>query len=181
MDQQRNSVLSIRIFGENVGKKAEVFGFFCVKTANGGWRRWCHGSTWKPQGPEAHSCLLHSVVYTVCVLNRPGLLLKPPLLGGLGTCVHARVTAEANAAKLAEARPRTWTGLAAPHTQPSHSCHVTKLGHLVTTWRSSPWRRSISSLCRSRDLRSLTFFPRTSLKEKVLKNMPVQKQPYASQ
>ena len=79
-------------------------------------------------------------------------------------------------------------GLASPppklthsRTQPPPSCHVTKLGHLVTTWRSSPWRRSISSLCRSRDLRSLTFFPRASLKKKVLKNMPVQKQPYASQ
>lgn len=85
MDQQRNSVLSVRIFGENVGKKAEVFGFFCVKTANGGWRPWCHGSTWKPQGPRAHSCLLHSVVCTVCVLNPP--VVASGRLGHLCPCL----------------------------------------------------------------------------------------------
>ena len=91
------------------------------------------------------------------------------LLGGLGTCVHARVTAEANAAKLQgqgqdrpshpPTRPRS-----NPHTHPlphppPTPATVTKLGHLVTTRRSSPWRRTISSLCPSRGLRSLTFSP----------------------
>lgn len=121
MGQQRNSVLSIRIFGEK-----------CREKSRGVWLLLCKNSEWQTmpllsqqylETPGIHFCVLHSVVYTMCVYT-----LLQWFLGGLGTCVHARVTAEANAAKLAEARPRTWTVLGAPHTHLPPSCHCHQAG-----------------------------------------------------
>ena len=88
------------------------------------------------EGPEAPGALAWEAVVTSAEASAAAYGT-----GGWG-CGRGR----AEAAELTEARPRTRSGSPSP-----------SWAACSRTWRSSPWRRSISFLCPSRNLRSLTF------------------------
>ena len=97
---------------------------------------------------------------------------RPRDPGGVGSSIHAEVSIgiTVQATDLTEARSMTMSGSSSP-----------SWATWSSTRKSRHWKRSLSFLCPSRNLRAMTFSLGPFLKEEVLKTVPMQKQTHTDQ